>query len=63
MEVENQLNRKFKVLQSDNGGKYVFNNFNIICQHNGTRKIYIVPTHHNKMECWNVNIESWWEGF
>ena len=35
LEVENQLNKKIKVLRSDRGGEYFSNEFNTFCEENG----------------------------
>ena len=34
LEVENQLNKKIKVLRSDRGGEYFSNEFNTFCEEN-----------------------------
>jgi hypothetical protein len=52
------------MLQSNIGDEYKSNEFNIyffnimILKENSP-----LLTHHNKIECWNLEIERWWEGF
>jgi transposase InsO family protein len=40
--VENQINKRIKILRLDNGGKYKSNAFNLYCQKHGIKRQFTI---------------------
>jgi transposase InsO family protein len=42
-QVKAKTNKKIKILQSNNGGEYKSNDFNIFCQDHGIKRQFTTP--------------------
>lgn len=54
--IENQTNKKIKVLKWDNGGEFKSNTFNLYCKEQGIQRHFIITYTHQLNNVYNCKI-------